>query len=82
MRHVRLDEYDYSLERNSRGAIDVIRIFVDANNAVEIADIATELNQCDNRIYVEGNFLLKERAEVVNQVFTIFVSELRRPNGK
>lgn len=78
MAYAKLDGYDYDIITNHEGRVTAVDIFVDANNAIEIADISSDITQNDNRIYVEGFYLLKKSALVADKVFKIAVTEIRR----
>ena len=75
MKYVRLDEYDYRLVTDKEGNVLAINIYVDANNAIEIADISSELVRKDNRLYVDGLFLERVASAVKDRIFTIYVKE-------
>lgn len=59
--YAKLDGYDYELHYDEEGRLDEIRVRVDSNKDVIIADISTEINANDGRIYIEGyyTFLVK-----------------------
>lgn len=74
MKNVKLDGYDYELWPSNTN-VERVYIWVDANDAVEIADISTELNQYGGKIYVDGIYLQLIKTEVTNSTMILYVKE-------
>lgn len=56
-RYAKLDNYDYSLTKDSNGKVEYVVIVVDSSVDVVIADISSEITGADGNIYVEGHYL-------------------------
>lgn len=58
----KLDAYDYSLDEG------VIRIRLSGTNDPSLVDIMSEINQAENRIYIEGlRFIYKGKHRIFNR---------------
>lgn len=79
--YAKLDGYDYELHYNEEGRLDEIRVRVDSNKDVIIADISTEINANDGKIYIEGYYTVLVKMAVLKDMLDeywviIEVSEL------
>lgn len=52
-----LDRYDYSFDIFTNPPEVVVKIKVDSEVDVQIADISTEINSCDGMAYVDGHII-------------------------
>jgi len=61
----KLDTYDYELTEDKTTDRVFISIKVESSDDSVIADIATAINQNDEHIYVEGNYLIYENMAII-----------------
>lgn len=79
--YAKLDGYDYELHYDEEGRLDEIRVRVESNKDVIIADISTEINANDGKIYIEGYYTVLVKMAVLKDMLDeywviIEVSEL------
>lgn len=66
--YAKLDGYNYELNYDENGDLDEIRIQVEGNTDVVIADISTEINANDGKIYIEGYYTRLDKMTMVKDL--------------